>query len=69
MTQYLINGLVGFVQNIIYHSPTGPWVRGAFPAYNTVDFPKFLIRDYHMLLPDEPHTWVPIHMAKFQCEN
>ena len=49
--------------------PTGPWVSGAWLDYIVTDFPKWLIREYHMLFPDKPRTLAPISMAKLQCKK
>ena len=64
-----MKSLVGCVKNIVYHSHTGPWARGALTAYVVANFPIFLIRDYQMFFPYKPYTWAPITMDKFQCEK
>ena len=51
-----MNGSVGCVKNIVYRSPTGPWVSGAFLAYVVFDFLKFFIKEDHKLLPGKPRT-------------
>ena len=67
--QCLVNGLVGCVQIFVYHSPTVPWVSDALMAYVVIASPKWFIREYHKFFTDKPCTWVPINMAKFQCEK
>ena len=47
LDQCLMNGSFGCVQNIVYHSPTGPWVSSALPDYVLANFPKCLISQYH----------------------
>ena len=67
--QYLINGLVGYDQNIVYRSPTALLVSSTFMSYIYLDFPKLLIRVYHKFLSDKPCTWASIYMANFQWEK
>ena len=43
-------------KNIVYCSPTGPFVSSVLPAYIVIDFPKYFIRDYHKVLSDKPRT-------------
>ena len=52
-----------------YHSPTGPWVSGAFPDYVGINLPKLLISKDKKLSSDKPRTLVIINMAKFQYEK
>ena len=67
--QCLINDQFGFFLIIVYLSPNGKLLSGAFLSYVVVDFPNLLVREDHKFCHDKPLTWAPIPMDKFQCEK
>ena len=66
---FLINGSVSCVKNVVYRKPTGLWVSTVLSKYVVVDLLKLLIMEDNKFFPDIPLTWVTTATAKFQCEN
>ena len=67
--EYLMNGSIGVVKEIVYENSIGPTSSINLPAYIIVDFPKCTVPEVRKLLPNKPRTFVPIPTFTSRCKK
>jgi hypothetical protein len=66
--EYLFNGSIGTIVDIVYEHAEGPRTKGALPLYVVVDFPHCRIPED--MAWDQSHpTYVPIPVIRQSCEK
>lgn len=66
--EYLFNGSIGTIVDIVYADATGPRSKGSLPLYVVVNFPDVIIPPEKAWDRSNP-TFVPIPVVKQFCEH